>query len=92
MKTVYLDNAGSTQVCPEALDAAFKTCNEIYANPSAIHLAGVAASKELDKAYEKITLLQAVVSDKKKAKKIKKSAELLEAANLAIKSLEVTLK
>ena len=45
------------------------------------------ASKELDKAYEKITLLQAVVSDKKKAKKIKKSAELLEAANLAIKSL-----
>ncbi|MCQ2597400.1 MAG: hypothetical protein MJ181_06070 [Treponema sp.] len=50
------------------------------------------ASKELDKAYEKITLLQAVVSDKKKAKKIKKSAELLEAANLAIKSLEVTLK
>lgn len=50
MKTVYLDNAGSTQVCPEALDAAFKTCNEIYANPSAIHLAGVAASKELDEA------------------------------------------
>ncbi|MCQ2585522.1 MAG: hypothetical protein MJ184_12435 [Treponema sp.] len=50
------------------------------------------ASKELDKAYEKITLLQAVVSDKKKAKKIKKSAELLEAANLAIKSLEITLK
>lgn len=50
------------------------------------------ASKELDKAYEKITLLQAVVSDKKKAKKIKKSAELLEAANIAIKSLETTLK
>lgn len=50
------------------------------------------ASKELDKAYEKITLLQAVVSDKKKAKKIKKSAELLEAANLAIKSLEITLR
>lgn len=50
------------------------------------------ASKELDKAYEKITLLQAVVSDKKKAKKIKKSAELLEAANIAIKSLEITLK
>lgn len=50
------------------------------------------ASKELDKAYEKITLLQTVVSDKKKAKKIKKSAELLEAANLAIKSLELSLK
>ena len=50
------------------------------------------ASKELDKAYEKITLLQAVVSDKKKAKKIKKSAELLEAANIAIKSLEITLR
>jgi len=50
------------------------------------------ASKELDKAYEKITLLQTVVSDKKKAKKIKKSAELLEAANIAIKSLELSLK
>lgn len=50
------------------------------------------ASKELDKAYEKINLLQTVVSDKKKAKKIKKSAELLEAANLAIKSLELSLK
>ncbi len=49
------------------------------------------ASKELDKAYEKITLLQAVVSDKKKAKKIKKSAQLLEAANIAIKSLETSL-
>lgn len=50
------------------------------------------ASKELDKAQEKITLLLAVVSDKKKARKIRKSAELLEAANLAIKSLEITLK
>lgn len=50
------------------------------------------ASKELDQAIEKIKLLQAVVSDKKKSKKIKKSAELLEAANIAIKSLEITLK
>ena len=50
------------------------------------------ASKELDKAYEKITMLQAVVSDKKKIRKIRKSAELLEAANIAIKSLETTLK
>lgn len=50
------------------------------------------ATKELDKALEKIQLLQAVVTDKKKAKKIKKSAELLEAANIAIKSLEVSLK
>jgi len=50
------------------------------------------ASKELDKALEKIQLLQAVVSDKKKARKVKKGAELIEAANLAIKSLETTLK
>lgn len=50
------------------------------------------ATKELDKALEKIQLLQAVVTDKKKAKKIKKSAELLEAANIAIKSLEISLK
>ncbi len=50
------------------------------------------ATKELDKALEKIQLLQAVVTDKNKAKKIKKSAELLEAANIAIKSLEISLK
>lgn len=50
------------------------------------------ATKELDKALEKIQLLQAVVTDKKKAKKIKKSAELLEAATIAIKSLEISLK
>ncbi|MCQ2577392.1 MAG: hypothetical protein MJ176_02555 [Treponema sp.] len=50
------------------------------------------ASKELDKALEKIQLLQAVVTDKKKVRKIKKSAELLEAANIAIKSLEINLK
>ena len=48
MKTVYLDNAGSTMVCKEALDAAFKNCIENYANPSAIHLAGVNAQRELE--------------------------------------------
>ncbi|MCQ2979130.1 MAG: cysteine desulfurase [Clostridia bacterium] len=48
MKTVYLDNAGSTMVCPEALEAAFKCCKDNYANPSAIHLAGVQASRELE--------------------------------------------
>ncbi|MCQ2911196.1 MAG: cysteine desulfurase [Clostridia bacterium] len=53
MKTVYLDNAGSTMVCKEALDAAFKNCIENYANPSAIHLAGVNAQREIETAkYE----------------------------------------
>lgn len=54
MKTVYLDNAGSTMVCPEALDAAFKCCKDNYANPSAIHLAGVNAQKEIDEAKNEI--------------------------------------
>lgn len=50
------------------------------------------SSKELDKALEKIKMLEAIVTDKKKLKKIKKSSELLEAANIAIKSLETELK
>lgn len=49
------------------------------------------AASDLDKAIEKIKTLEGVVVDKKKAKKVKKSAELLEAATIAIKSLEQDL-
>lgn len=49
------------------------------------------AAAELDKAIEKIKTLEGVVVDKKKAKKVRKSAELLEAATIAIKSLEQDL-
>lgn len=49
------------------------------------------AASDLDKALEKIKTLEGVIVDKKKAKKVKKSADLLEAATIAIKSLETDL-
>lgn len=50
------------------------------------------ASKELDQALEKIRLLESITMDKKKAKKVRKGADLLDAANIAIKSLETELQ
>lgn len=54
MKIVYLDNAGSTEVCNVAIDASYKVCKEVYANPSAIHNAGVIASKEIEYAKNEV--------------------------------------
>ena len=31
---IYLDNAATTRVCPEAADIAYKTMLECYGNPS----------------------------------------------------------
>ena len=37
---VYLDNAATTRVCPEAADIAYKTMLETYGNPSSTHTKG----------------------------------------------------
>ena len=44
----YLDNAATTQVCPEAADAAMKAMREIYGNPSSTHTKGREAKKMLE--------------------------------------------
>ena len=38
--TAYLDNAATTQVCPEAANAAMKMMTEVYGNPSSTHTMG----------------------------------------------------
>ncbi|HJV32959.1 MAG TPA: aminotransferase class V-fold PLP-dependent enzyme, partial [Patescibacteria group bacterium] len=54
---VYLDNAASTPLRPEALEAMFAYAKEHYANPSAIHALGQAARKALEKARGEVAAL-----------------------------------
>ena len=44
----YLDNAATTQVCPEAAQAALAAMTEQYGNPSSTHTKGREAKKLLD--------------------------------------------
>ena len=45
----YLDNSATTQVCPEAAQAALKAMTVIFGNPSSTHTAGRDAKKLLDR-------------------------------------------
>jgi len=45
---IYLDNAATTQVCPEAAQAALDAMTISYANPSSTHRMGREAAKILD--------------------------------------------
>lgn len=51
---VYLDNAATTQVCPEAAEAAIKIMTENYGNPSSTHTKGRDAKAALDKARKQV--------------------------------------
>ena len=51
---IYLDNAATTQVCPEARDAACEAMTVSFANPSSTHTAGRRAKQLLDKARTEI--------------------------------------
>ena len=52
--SIYLDNAATTKVCPEAAEAAIKAMTEFYANPSSTHRMGREAKKLLDDARSKV--------------------------------------
>ncbi len=51
---VYLDNAATTMVCPEAAEAALKIMTENYGNPSSTHTMGRNAKAALDKARKQV--------------------------------------
>ena len=53
---IYLDNAATTRVCPEAADMAYKVMTEQYGNPSSTHARGREAKKLLDNARREISL------------------------------------
>ena len=52
--SIYLDNAATTQVCPEAAQAALDAMTVHYGNPSSTHKAGREAKKLLDAAREQV--------------------------------------
>lgn len=53
---IYLDNAATTRVCPEAADMAYRVMTEQYGNPSSTHARGREAKKLLDNARREIAL------------------------------------
>lgn len=52
---VYLDNAATTMVCPEAAEAALKIMTENYGNPSSTHTKGRQAKAALDLARKQVS-------------------------------------
>lgn len=53
---IYLDNAATTRVCPEATDMAYRVMTEQYGNPSSTHARGREAKKLLDAARRELAL------------------------------------
>ena len=51
---IYLDNAATTRVCPEAADAAYKVMTENYGNPGSTHKLGREARAVLDDSRKKL--------------------------------------
>ena len=54
MREVYLDNAATTRVCPEAAEAAMKMMTECYGNPSSTHTKGREAAAALKAARAQV--------------------------------------
>ena len=54
MTEIYLDNAATTRVCPEAAQAALKAMTETYGNPSSTHAKGREAAAALKNARAQI--------------------------------------
>ena len=53
---IYLDNAATTRVCPEAAEMAYRVMTEQYGNPSSTHARGREAKKLLDAARRELAL------------------------------------
>ena len=54
---IYLDNAATTRVCPEAADMAYKVMTEFYGNPGSTHAQGRRAREILDTARKQTAAL-----------------------------------
>lgn len=54
MKRIYLDNAATTKLAPEALEAMMPYMTEIYGNPSSPHYFGQQVAAALDKARQQV--------------------------------------
>lgn len=54
MPTVYFDHAATTQVLPQAAQAAFRVMTQDYGNPSSLHALGAQAHREVERHRETI--------------------------------------
>lgn len=54
MNRIYLDNAATTAVAPEVLEAMLPYFTEVYGNPSSIHATGRTAHKAVDQARRQV--------------------------------------
>ena len=54
MDRIYMDNAATTALCPEALSAMLPCFGEIYGNASSIHTTGREARKKLEEARKTV--------------------------------------
>ena len=54
MKTVYVDNAATTAMCPEAIEAMTNCMKNTYGNPSSLHHIGQQAAEVIDAARQDI--------------------------------------
>lgn len=54
MHTIYLDNAATTKICPEALSRYVEVSEAHFGNPSSLHSVGLDAENEIEAARRKI--------------------------------------
>ncbi len=54
MRQVYLDNAATTALSPQVLEAMMPYLTEVYGNPSSVHAFGQAAKAGMDKARDQV--------------------------------------
>lgn len=53
----YLDNASTTRVCPEAVEAVVEAMERGYGNPSSLHGMGASAARTMAEARERVAAL-----------------------------------
>ena len=53
--SIYLDNAATTRVCPEAAEAAMEAMTDLYGNPGAVYRLGREAAKRLGAARQTVS-------------------------------------
>ena len=57
MKTIYLDYAATTPVCPEAVEFMLPFYNRFFGNPSSFHRMGREAKQAIEEARDKVAQL-----------------------------------